>query len=57
MADFRTGNISPELLAEIESALKAVKTYGSIEMYIQRGVVTQITVRNIKKTSEGRRRF
>lgn len=57
MANFRTDSISPELLAEIESALRAVKSYGSIEIYIQRGVVTQITVRNIKKTSEGSRRF
>jgi len=37
-------------MAEIRSALNSVKAFGSVEVYIQKGVVTQITVRNIKKT-------
>ena len=50
-ADYSTQNISESLIVEIKSALQSVKTYGSIEIYIQNGVVTQITVRNIKKTN------
>ena len=37
-------------MSEVKSALQSVKTYGSVEIYIQNGIVTQITVRNIKKT-------
>ena len=51
MPDFSTKRISQELLKEIKVALKSVKMYGSVEIYVQRGVVTQITVRNIKKTN------
>ncbi|MCX7928211.1 MAG: DUF2292 domain-containing protein [Patescibacteria group bacterium] len=43
-------SISKVLLDEIILALKTVKSYGSVEIYIQKGVVTQITVRKIKKT-------
>ena len=39
------------MVTEIKGALQSVKNYGSIEIYIQNGVVTQITVRNIKKTN------
>ena len=39
-----------DLISEIESALDAVD-FGSIEIYVQDKTVTQITVRNIKKTS------
>ena len=49
--DYSTQNISESLVVEIKSALQSVKDYGSIEIYIQNGVVTQITVRNIKKTN------
>ena len=49
--DYSINKVSPALLSEIKSALKSVKSYGSVEIYIQNGVVTQITVRNIKKTS------
>ncbi len=38
------------LLAEIEGALDAVE-FGSVEIYVTDKKVTQITVRNIKKTS------
>ena len=39
-----------ELLEEIENALGAV-AFGSVEIYVQDSKVTQISVRNIKKTS------
>jgi hypothetical protein len=42
--------ISPTLLVELEHALQMIKGYGSVEIYVQNSVVTQITVRNIKKT-------
>jgi hypothetical protein len=42
--------ISQNLLSEIKEALESVK-YGSIEIFVQNKVVTQITVRNIHKTS------
>ena len=42
--------ISNHLLSEIKQALESVK-YGSIEIMVQNKVVTQITVRNIHKTS------
>lgn len=41
---------SATLLSEIEQALDAI-TFGSVEIYVQDKQVTQITVRNIKKTS------
>ncbi len=41
---------SRDLVEEIMKALKSVEGYGSIEIYIQDRSVTQITVRNIKKT-------
>lgn len=43
--------ISQSVLEEIKKALRSVPSYGSIEMYVQNGKLTQITVRNIKKTS------
>lgn len=37
---------------ELNNAFKVIREngYGSIEIFVQGGVVTQITVRNIKKT-------
>jgi hypothetical protein len=53
MADpFSTSQLSPQLIAELEGALKKVDEYGSIEIYVQKRIVTQITVRNIKKTRQ-----
>lgn len=49
--DFSTKNFSETLSEEIKKALKSVD-YGSVEIFIQKGIVTQITVRNIKKTRE-----
>jgi len=48
--DLSNQKISNSLMLEIRSALKSVKSFGSVEIYIQKGLVTQITVRNIKKT-------
>lgn len=39
-----------ELINEINSALKSLN-WGSVEIYVQNNIVTQITVKNIKKTS------
>lgn len=45
-------NISDTLMEEIKSALQSVKTFGSVEIFIQKGLVTQITVRKIQKTAQ-----
>lgn len=43
---------SPNILTEeIIRALQTVGGYGSVEIFVQNNIVTQITVRNIKKTS------
>lgn len=46
-----TSLVSPKLLADIGDALQAVKPYGSVEIYVQNNIVTQITARNIRKMS------
>jgi hypothetical protein len=51
MQDYSVKKISKGLVNEVKIALKSVKMYGSVEIYIQNGVVTQITVRQIKKTN------
>lgn len=43
--------ISEKLICEIKEAIQNVKGYGSVEIYIQNSEVTQITVRNIRKTN------
>jgi hypothetical protein len=48
---YSTQSISDTLVEEIRQALKNVSPYGSVEIYVQDNVVTQITVRNIKKTT------
>jgi len=48
---YSTQNVSPVLVEEIVQAMKNAGSYGSIEIYIQNHNVTQITVRNIKKTT------
>jgi hypothetical protein len=45
-----TNKVSSHLLSEIKEALESVN-FGSIEIFVQDKIVTQITVRNIKKTS------
>ncbi|MBI2611219.1 DUF2292 domain-containing protein [Candidatus Gottesmanbacteria bacterium] len=42
--------LSTTLINELEVALQMIKAYGSIEIYVQDSKVTQITVRNIRKT-------
>ena len=44
-----TKKLSSRLLQEIVSAIKNIKGYGSVEIYIQNFKVVQITERNIKK--------
>lgn len=51
MVDYSTKKISRDLLEEIKEALKNVRGWGSVEIYVQDHKVTQITERNIKKTS------
>ncbi len=50
MHDYSTQKVSLKLIEEIKESLKNVRQYGSVEIYVQKGIVTQITVRNIKKT-------
>lgn len=50
MAQSTQKKIPSHLLSEINDALESVK-YGSIEIFVQNKIVTQITVRNIHKTS------
>lgn len=38
-----------KLINEVQKALEDI-LFGSVELYVQNGKVTQITVRNIKKT-------
>lgn len=52
MDQYSTNTISKTLLEEIAVALKHVSPYGSVEIYVQDNTVTQITVRNIKKTTQ-----
>ncbi|MEK7572889.1 MAG: DUF2292 domain-containing protein [Patescibacteria group bacterium] len=40
---------TPQLLSEINEALDDIR-WGSIEVFVQNDEVTQITVKNIKKT-------
>jgi len=42
--------INTRLLTELSQALKEIGGWGSIEVYVQNGKVTQITKRTIKKT-------
>lgn len=44
------GHISHSLNDDILKALHSLDGFGSIEIYVQNFSVTQITVRNIKKT-------
>ncbi|OGG08527.1 hypothetical protein A2154_04520 [Candidatus Gottesmanbacteria bacterium RBG_16_43_7] len=47
---YNVHSVTNELLEEITQALKNVSPFGSVEIYIQNNIVTQITMRNIKKT-------
>lgn len=50
MNKYSNVSVSQGLIDEITHALKSITSYGSLEIYVQNGMVTQITVRNIKKT-------
>ena len=39
-----------KLIIEIEKALSSI-SFGSVELYVQNNIVTQITIRKIQKTS------
>lgn len=52
IAEYSTKKVSGTLLREVKNALQSVNSYGSVEIYVQNGIVTQITVRNIKKTNK-----
>lgn len=47
---YSTKIISQALLDEVTTAIKSVSPFGSVEIFVQNNTVTQITVRNIKKT-------
>jgi len=48
---YSTQSISEKLLKEVVHALQTVSPYGSVEIFVQNNVVTQITIRNIRKTN------
>jgi len=50
--DYSTKQVNEELLQEILEALKNIRGWGSVEIYVQDYKVVQITERNIKKTSQ-----
>jgi hypothetical protein len=51
MVDYSTKKITQNLVEEVKQALKNVRGWGSVEIYVQDFKVTQITERNIRKTS------
>ncbi len=48
--------ISPRLISDIAVALQSVGGFGSVEIYVQRGYVSQITYRKITKTIKSSKR-
>jgi hypothetical protein len=51
MKDYSTKKISNELIEEVVEALKNIRGWGSVEIYVQDYKVVQITERNIRKTT------
>ncbi|MBI3379767.1 DUF2292 domain-containing protein [Candidatus Gottesmanbacteria bacterium] len=51
MVDHSSIKITRDLVVEIKQALKNVRGWGSVEIFVQDHKVTQITERNIKKTN------
>ncbi|MBI2443524.1 MAG: DUF2292 domain-containing protein [Candidatus Levybacteria bacterium] len=49
--DYSTKKIQQELIEEILEALRNIRGWGSVEIYVQDFKVVQITERNIKKTA------
>jgi hypothetical protein len=52
MRDYSTKDVNQELLGEIVEALKNIRGWGSVEIFVQDFKVVQIIERNIKKTSQ-----
>lgn len=52
MAKYSVKNISDSLVNDIKTAIQSVDKYGSVEIFIQNGIVTQITRRHIHKTTK-----
>lgn len=51
MKDYSTKHISKSLSEEIAEALKNIRGWGSVEVFVQDFKVVQIVERNIKKTN------
>ena len=51
MKDYSAKKVSPELTEEIVDALKHIRGWGSVEIFVQDHKVVQIVERNIKKTN------
>jgi len=51
MAKKSSAKVNNRLLDELSQALKELGGWGSVEIYVQNGTVTQITKRAIKKTN------
>lgn len=50
MANYIKNNFSDRLMKDIKDELERIG-FGSLEIYVQNNKVTQMTVRNIKKTN------
>jgi hypothetical protein len=50
MRDYSTKNVSNKLVEEIIEALKNIRGWGSVEIFVQDHKVVQIVERSIKKT-------
>jgi len=49
--DYSTKKVSETLVLEIVEALRNIRGWGSVEIFVQDYKVVQITERNIKKTA------
>lgn len=49
--DYSTKQVSNDLMKEVVEALKNIRGWGSVEIFVQDYRVVQITERNIKKTT------
>lgn len=52
MRDYSTKKLSQDLLGEITEALKNIRGWGSVEIFVQDYKVVQIIERNIRKTNQ-----
>ena len=55
MASYSTKKINEKLVLEVVEALKNIRGWGSVEIYVQDYEVVQITERNIRKTKSDHR--